>query len=176
MLSSARVVLTRGWRARRQAVPEETHDATDQRGGVLPRYGGAAEWKVGAGEQRGDAANERIGTSTRIRIAPPKSLASTSEKYGASVWRGAWSAERVGVAAQRVESTAWRGDASPVRGDASAVRGDASPVSADASVVRGDTSVERGGASAETVHAIARKAGATEQSGESAGRSDMSTN
>lgn len=162
MLSSARVVLTRGWRARRQAVPEETHDATDQRGGVLPRYGGAAEWKVGAGEQRGDAANERIGTSTRIRIAPPKSLASTSEKYGASVWRGAWSAERVGVAAQRVESTAWRGDASPVRGDAS--------------VVRGDTSVERGGASAETVHAIARKAGATEQSGESAGRSDLSTN
>lgn len=162
MLSSARVVLTRGWRARRQAVPEETHDATDQRGGVLPRYGGAAEWKVGAGEQRGDAANERIGTSTRTRIAPPKSLASTSEKYGASVWRGAWSAERVGVAAQRVESTAWRGDASPVRGDAS--------------VVRGDTSVERGGASAETVHAIARKAGATEQSGESAGRSDLSTN
>jgi len=55
---------------------------------------GAREEKHGAADRRGGARNRKIGASTEIRIAPPKSFASTCGKHVASVRGVGWPVER----------------------------------------------------------------------------------
>jgi hypothetical protein len=67
-----------------QVAPEEKHGASEQNRDAPEQKQGAPEQNIDAPEQNLAALNKKIGATTEIRIAPPKTFASLPSNHDAS--------------------------------------------------------------------------------------------